>query len=51
MHRSVDRFRKLHENALHSNQDQSAVTEKSDNQIVFAFWTCLQLERSVHLKG
>lgn len=24
-----------------------SITEKSDNQLCFAFWTCLQLERFV----
>jgi hypothetical protein len=42
MNRSLDRFRKL-QAAMHI--DQNAVTEKSDNQLVFAFWTALQLER------
>ncbi|KAK1829107.1 hypothetical protein QBC39DRAFT_139437 [Podospora conica] len=41
---SLDRFRKLNEN-LPSNLN--AVTEKSDNQLVFAFWTCLQLESDI----
>lgn len=41
-HRSLDRFKKLQENMPFN---LNAVTEKSDNQLVFAFWTCLQLER------
>ncbi|KAL2023110.1 hypothetical protein VTK56DRAFT_3716 [Thermocarpiscus australiensis] len=44
MRPSLDRLRKLQEN-MHI--DQNAVTEKSDNQLVFAFWTCLQLESDI----
>ncbi|KAK4237469.1 hypothetical protein C8A03DRAFT_34586 [Achaetomium macrosporum] len=44
MRPSLDRFRKL-QAAMHI--DQNAVTEKSDNQLVFAFWTCLQLESDI----
>ncbi|KAL2159086.1 hypothetical protein VTH06DRAFT_2845 [Thermothelomyces fergusii] len=39
---SLDRFRRLNEMGK-----QDAVTEKSDNQLVFAFWTCLQLESDI----
>ncbi|KAL2148395.1 hypothetical protein VTH82DRAFT_2315 [Thermothelomyces myriococcoides] len=39
---SLDRFRRLNEMGR-----QDAVTEKSDNQLVFAFWTCLQLESDI----
>jgi len=42
MRPSLDRFRRLHEMGR-----QDAVTEKSDNQLVFAFWTCLQLESDI----
>jgi len=42
--RSLDRFRRIQDTTpFHLD----AVTEKSDNQLVFAFWTCLQLERFV----
>jgi len=44
LYRSLGRFKELQEsNPFNLN----AVTEKSDNQLVFAFWTCLQLERLV----
>ncbi|KAH6649692.1 hypothetical protein F5144DRAFT_588356 [Chaetomium tenue] len=42
MRPSLDRFKRLHEIGR-----QGAVTEKSDNQLVFAFWTCLQLESDI----
>ena len=33
---------------MHNTQNSlNAVTDKADNQLVFAFWTCLQLERLV----
>ncbi|AEO62243.1 uncharacterized protein THITE_40970 [Thermothielavioides terrestris NRRL 8126] len=44
MRPSLDRFRKLQE-SMHVNQN--AVTQKTDNQLVFAFWTCLQLESDI----
>ncbi|KAK4149959.1 hypothetical protein C8A00DRAFT_46542 [Chaetomidium leptoderma] len=44
MRPSLDRFRKLQETMP---ADQNAVTEKSDNQLVFAFWTSLQLESDI----
>ncbi|KAK3378604.1 hypothetical protein B0H63DRAFT_252269 [Podospora didyma] len=44
MRPSLDRFKKLQENMPFSLK---AVTEKSDNQLVFAFWTCLQLESDI----
>ncbi|KAK0719508.1 hypothetical protein B0H67DRAFT_154506 [Lasiosphaeris hirsuta] len=44
MRPSLDRFKKLQENMPF---DLHAVTEKSDNQLVFAFWTCLQLESDI----
>ena len=44
----MDRFRKLKEASVHTmHLDENAVTDKADNQLVFAFWTCLQLERLV----
>ncbi|KAK3934398.1 hypothetical protein QBC46DRAFT_347675 [Diplogelasinospora grovesii] len=44
MRPSLDRFKKLQE-SMPSNVN--AVTEKSDNQLVIAFWTCLQLESDI----
>ncbi|KAK4101195.1 hypothetical protein N658DRAFT_516071 [Parathielavia hyrcaniae] len=41
---SLDRFRKLQQD-MHLNQ--TAVTEKADNQLFFAYWTCLQLESDI----
>ncbi|KAK0638903.1 hypothetical protein B0T16DRAFT_234526 [Cercophora newfieldiana] len=41
---SLDRFKKMNEGSpggLHT------ITEKSDNQLVFAFWTALQLESDI----
>lgn len=44
MRPSLDRFKRLQESQT-TNRD--SVTEKSDNQLVFAFWTCLQLESDI----
>lgn len=44
MRPSLDRFRKMQEC---SPYDLEVVREKSDNQLVFAFWTCLQLESDI----
>ncbi|KAK3686073.1 hypothetical protein B0T22DRAFT_240664 [Podospora appendiculata] len=44
MRPSLDRFKKLQENMPFQ---LNAVTEKSDNQLIFAFWTCLQLESDI----
>ncbi|KAL1840440.1 hypothetical protein VTJ49DRAFT_478 [Mycothermus thermophilus] len=44
MRPSLDRFRKLQELMPFNT---SAVTRKSDNQLTFAFWTCLQLESDI----
>ncbi len=41
-HRSLARFKKMQEKAPYH---LDSISEKSDNQLVFAFWTCLQLER------
>lgn len=43
-HRSLDRFRRVQELNLR-NLNNDGLTDKNDNQNVFAFWTCLQLER------
>ncbi|KAK1750565.1 hypothetical protein QBC47DRAFT_119169 [Echria macrotheca] len=40
----LDRFKQLHETMP---SQLNAVTEKSDNGLVFAFWTCLQLESDI----
>ncbi|KAK4104353.1 hypothetical protein N658DRAFT_251087 [Parathielavia hyrcaniae] len=40
MRPSLDRFSKMYRDAV-------AVSEKSDNQLIFAFWTCLQLESDI----
>jgi len=44
MRPSLDRFKKITENVP---SVLKAVTEKSDNQLVVAFWTCLQLESDI----
>lgn len=44
MRPSLDRFKKLQQNQTNNN---NAVTDKSDNQLVFAYWTCLQLESDI----
>ncbi|KAK3325156.1 hypothetical protein B0H66DRAFT_111245 [Apodospora peruviana] len=44
MRPSLDRFKKLQEMLPFKIE---AVREKSDNQLVFAFWTCLQLESDI----
>ncbi|KAK0614037.1 hypothetical protein B0T14DRAFT_570023 [Immersiella caudata] len=44
MRPSLDRFRKMQD---HEPFGLNSVTEKSDNQLVFAFWTCLQLESDI----
>ncbi|KAL1879895.1 hypothetical protein VTK73DRAFT_6707 [Phialemonium thermophilum] len=44
MRPSLHRFAKLQESSPFST---TVVTEKTDNQLIFAFWSCLQLESDI----